>query len=51
MREVSKTERDLTGFSAKELSPLTMKIGSKTGTPDVAPLSSPVELPAPPATE
>jgi type II secretory pathway component GspD/PulD (secretin) len=28
--EVSKTERDLTGFSAKELQPLTMRGGSKT---------------------
>jgi type II secretory pathway component GspD/PulD (secretin) len=28
--EASKTERDLTGFSAKELQPLTMRGGSKT---------------------
>jgi type II secretory pathway component GspD/PulD (secretin) len=28
--EASKTERDLTGFSAKELQPLTMKSGSKS---------------------
>ena len=28
--EASKTERDLTGFSAKELQPLTMRSGSKT---------------------
>ena len=29
LSEASKTERDLTGFSAKELQPLTMKSGSK----------------------
>jgi type II secretory pathway component GspD/PulD (secretin) len=28
--EASKTERDLTGFSAKELQPLTMRSGSKS---------------------
>jgi hypothetical protein len=28
--ETSKTERDLTGFSAKELQPLTMRSGSKS---------------------
>ena len=36
MREVSKTERDLTGFSAKELSPLSMKVGPKTTAPDIS---------------
>jgi len=51
MREVSKTERDLTGFSSKELSPLSMKIGAKTTAPDIAPLSSPEDLPAPPTEE
>jgi type II secretion system protein D len=51
MREVSKTERDLTGFSSKELSPLSMKVGAKTTAPDIAPLSAPEELPAPPAQE
>jgi general secretion pathway protein D len=51
MREISKTERDLTGFSSKELSPLSMKIGTKTTAPDIAPISSPEELPAPPTTE
>ena len=51
LREVSKTERDLTEFSAKELSPLSMKMGSKTGASDIAPLASPEELPAPPTTE
>jgi general secretion pathway protein D len=30
LSEASKTERDLTGFSAKELQPLTMKSGSKS---------------------
>jgi type II secretory pathway component GspD/PulD (secretin) len=30
LAEASKTERDLTGFSAKELQPLTMKSGSKS---------------------
>ena len=48
MREISKTERDLTGFSSKELSPLSMKVGTKTTAPDIAPLSSPEELPVPP---
>ena len=28
--EASKTERDLTGFSSKELSPLSMKSGQKS---------------------
>jgi len=51
MREVSKTERDLTGFSSKELSPLSMKIGTKTTAPDIMPLSSPEDLPAPPTEE
>jgi len=51
LREVSKTERDLTGFSSKELSPLSMKVGSKATPPDIAPLSSPEELPAPPTEE
>ena len=51
MREISKTERDLTGFSSKELSPLSMKIGTKTMAPDIAPLSAPEELPAPPTQE
>jgi type II secretion system protein D len=51
IREISKTERDLTGFSSKELSPLSMKVGTKTTAPDIAPLSSPEELPAPPTQE
>ena len=51
MREISKTERDLTGFSSKELSPISMKVGSKTSAPDIAPLSSPSDLPAPPTKE
>jgi len=51
MREVSKTERDLTGFSSKELSPLSMKIGSKAMARDIVPLTSPEELPAPPTQE
>ena len=51
MREISKTERDLTGFSSKELSPLSMKVGSKTSVPSGLPLSSPEELPAPPTQE
>ena len=50
MREISKTERDLTGFSSKELSPLTAKVGSKSSAQDF-PLTSPEELPAPPAQE
>jgi len=50
-REISKTERDLTGFSSKELSPISMKVGAKTTAPDIAPLSSPGELPAPPTQE
>lgn len=49
LREVSRTERDLTGFSSKELSPLSMKVGSKTP-PDMVPLSSP-EAPVEPATQ
>ncbi len=51
MREISKTERDLTGFSSKELSPLSMKVGSKTSGQSGLPLSSPEELPAPPTQE
>jgi len=51
MREVSKTERDLTGFSSRELSPLTAKVGSKSSAPNILPLSSPEELPAPPTQE
>jgi len=51
LREISKTERDLTGFSSKELSPISMKVGAKTTAPDIAPLSSPEELPAPPTQE
>ena len=51
LREISKTERDLTGFSSRELSPLSMKVGSKTSSPSGLPLSSPEELPAPPTTE
>ena len=51
MREISKTERDLTGFSSKELSPLSMKIGSKTSSQGGLPLSSPEELPTPPSQE
>jgi type II secretory pathway component GspD/PulD (secretin) len=51
MREISKTERDLTGFSSKELSPLSMKVGSKTSAQAVLPLSSPEELPEPPSQE
>jgi type II secretory pathway component GspD/PulD (secretin) len=30
LKEISKTERDLTGFSSKELSPLSMKSGQKS---------------------
>ena len=30
LKEISKTERDLTGFSAKELQPLSMRSGSKS---------------------
>ena len=51
MREISKTKRDLTGFSSKELSPLSMKIGSKTSSQGGLPLSSPEELPTPPSQE
>jgi len=51
MREVSKTERDLTGFSSKELSPLSMKVGSKSSVQNALPLSSPEELPEPPSQE
>jgi len=32
LREVSKTERDLTGFTAKELSPISMRVGNKGNT-------------------
>jgi len=51
LREISKTERDLTGFSSKELSPISMKVGAKTIAPDIAPLSSPETLPEPPTQE
>ena len=51
MKEISKTERDLTGFSSKELSPLSMKVGTKASAPDIAPLSSPDALPEPPTQE
>jgi type II secretory pathway component GspD/PulD (secretin) len=51
MREVSKTERDLTGFSSKELSPISMKVGSKSSGQTGLPLSSPEELPEPPTQE
>jgi len=51
LREISKTERDLTGFSSKELSPLSMKVGSKTSGQGGLPLSSPEELPVPPSQE
>ena len=51
IREISKTERDLTGFSSKELSPLSMKVGSKTSAQSALPLSSPEELPEPPSQE
>jgi len=32
LKEISKTERDLTGFTAKELSPITMRVGTKGNT-------------------
>jgi len=51
MREISKTERDLTGFSSRELSPLTAKVGAKSSATDIVPLASPEELPAPPTQE
>jgi general secretion pathway protein D len=51
MREVSKTERDLTGFSSKELSPISMKVGSKTAAAGFSPASSSEELPEPPTQE
>jgi hypothetical protein len=51
MREISKTERDLTGFSSKELSPLSIKVGSKTSSANALPLSSPEGLPEPPSQE
>jgi type II secretion system protein D len=51
MREVSKTERDLTGFSSKELSPLSMKVGSKTAASGFSPAPSSEELPEPPTQE
>jgi hypothetical protein len=51
MREVSKTERDLTGFSSKELSPISMKVGSKTAVSGFSPASSSEELPEPPTQE
>jgi type II secretion system protein D len=45
LKEISKTERDLTGFSSKELSPLSMKSGQKSApmslnSPVVEPISS-----------
>lgn len=51
MKEVSKTERDLTGFSSKELSPISMKVGSKTAASGFSPASSSEELPEPPTQE
>ena len=51
MREVSKTERDLTGFSSKELSPISMKVGSKGAATDFSGDVAPDELPAPPTQE
>jgi type II secretion system protein D len=42
LKEVSKTERDLTGFSSKELSPLSMKSGQKSSPMSLNP---PVEEP------
>lgn len=51
MREVSKTERDLTGFSSKELSPISMKVGSKTSPPDISRISGAESLPEPPTQE
>ena len=49
MREVSKTERDLTGFSSKELSPISMKVGPKNAAPDMAQPSAQEALPPPPS--
>ncbi|NDA26775.1 MAG: hypothetical protein EBZ05_08065 [Verrucomicrobia bacterium] len=49
MKEVSKTERDLTGFSSKELSPLSMRVSSKNSSPDMPPVNSSQDLPPPPA--
>jgi len=45
LKEISKTERDLTGFSSKELSPLSMKSGEKSvpmslNSPVAEPISS-----------
>ena len=51
MREVSKTERDLTGFSSKELSPISMKVGAKTAAAGLSPAPSSEELPEPPTQE
>ena len=51
LKEVSKTERDLTEFSSKELSPLSMKVGSKSSSQNLLPLSSPETLPEPPTQE
>jgi len=48
MKEVSKTERDLTGFSSKELSPLSMKLSSKNPPGEISPVAPPQELPPPP---
>ena len=50
LKEISKTERDLTEFSAKELAPLSMKVGSKTQAGDMIPVA-PADLPAPPTEE
>jgi len=49
MKEISKTERDLTGFSSKELSPLSMRVGSKSPDSGIVPMASPKDLPPPPA--
>jgi len=32
LKEISKTERDLTGFTSKELSPITMRVGNRSST-------------------
>ncbi len=42
LSEASKTERDLTGFSSKELSPLSMRSGQKSSPMSLNP---PVEEP------
>ena len=51
MKEVSKTERDLTGFSSKELSPISMKVGAKTAASGFSPAPSSEDLPEPPTQE